>query len=201
VPSPSLKEKVLIAARALFLKHGYEAVGMRDIAKAVGKQPVQVYRLNLSKADILAELIIELNQEQIDQLPQLCARITGESLFERTCSFLGELYALDIHYLPIRSVGAAFGWLWSADYEARITRQVMQLVQPVVNDMQQAGLDAIPARCFGIWSLYYVGFRRAVMNGGSAQDCLDDIKPSLGFFLANEARKTSVQKRSKRGTK
>ncbi len=167
---------------------------MRDIAKAVGKQPVQVYRLNLSKADILAELIIELNQEQIDQLPQLCTRVTGANLFERTCAFLHVLYTLDITYLPIRSVGAAFGWLWSADYEERVTQQVMQLIQPVVKDMQEAGLDNIPARCLGIWSLYYVGFRRAVVHGGSAADCLDEIKPSLGFFLQSAALNT--QKKS-----
>ncbi|MFO0121433.1 MAG: TetR/AcrR family transcriptional regulator, partial [Inhella sp.] len=65
----SLKADVLQAARMLFIEHGYEAVGMRDIAGAVGKQPLQLYRLKLSKADILAEVIIALNQEQIAQLP------------------------------------------------------------------------------------------------------------------------------------
>jgi AcrR family transcriptional regulator len=179
----TLKAQVLAAARALFMARGYEAVGMREIAEAVGKQPVQVYRLKLSKADILAELIIELNQEQIKQLPELRARMTGVTVFERTCSFLRELYVLDIHYLPIRSVGAAFGWMWSASHEQRVIEQVFQLVQPVVDAMQAAGLDDIPARCMGIWSLYYVGYRHAVMQNGTADECLAAIKPSLRFFL------------------
>lgn len=181
----ALKEQILSAARTLFMERGYEAVGMRDIARAVGKQPVQIYRLNLPKADMLAEVIIGLNQEQIDQLSQLCARVKGETLFERTCGYLRELYKLDIQYLQIRSVGAAFGWMWSAEYEARIIAQVHQLIRPLADWMQEAKLDDIPARCFGIWSLYYVGYRHAVMQGGTADDCLAAIKPSLRFYLVH----------------
>ena len=77
----SLKAQVLDAARELFMAHGYEAVGMRDIAKSVGRQPVQVYRLNLSKQDILAELIIALNEVQIGQISVLLERIKGTNAF------------------------------------------------------------------------------------------------------------------------
>lgn len=179
-----LRDQVLKASRELFMARGYEAVGMRDIAAVVGKQPVQVYRLKLSKADILAEIIIELNAEQISQLPTLCARARGKTLFERVCAYLKLLYRVDIEYLPIRSVGAAFGWMWSPDQERRIIDQVMLLVKPIADWMNAAGLDDIPARCMGIWSLYYVGFRHAVIHGGSAEDCLAAIKPSLRFYLA-----------------
>jgi AcrR family transcriptional regulator len=179
----ALRMDVLAAAKALFMARGYEAVGMRDIALAVGKQPVQIYRLNLSKADILAELIIELNQAQIAQLPKLCQRVKGKTVFDRTCAYLRELYKLDIQYLPIRSVGAAFGWMWSAEYETRVIEQVHRLIEPLVGWMQDAKLDDIPARCFGIWSLYYIGYRHAVMRGGNADDCLLSIKPSLRFYL------------------
>lgn len=165
------------------MERGYEAVGMRDIASEVGCQPTQVYRLKLAKADILAEVIIGLNQEQIEQLPQLCARVKGANLFERVCAYLWELYMLDIHYLPIRSVGAAFGWMWSAEYEARVIKQVHQLIKPIADWMQEAKLDDIPVRCVGIWSLYYVGYRHAVMLGGNANDCLEEIKPSLRYFF------------------
>lgn len=179
----SAKEQVLSAARALFMERGYEAVGMRDIARAVGKHPVQIYRLNLSKADLLAEIIIRLNQEQIDQVPQLCARIKGTTLHERACGYLRELYRFDIDCLPIRSVGAAFGWMWSAAYEARVIAQLHQIIKPLVDWMDEAKLDDIPARCIGVWSLYYVGYRHAVMQGGTADDCLAGIEPSLRYFL------------------
>ena len=185
----SLKAQVLDAARELFMAHGYEAVGMRDIAKSVGRQPVQVYRLNLSKQDILAELIIALNEVQIGQISVLLERIKGTNAFERTCAYLRELYQSDIQYLPIRSVGAAFGWMWSMEYERRVVEQVGQLVSPVAKWMHEAGLDDIPARCVGIWSLYYVGYRRAVIHGGTADDCLTAIKPSLCFFFETRNEK------------
>ena len=184
----SLKGKVLQAARKLFMEHGYEAVGMRDIAGAVGKQPLQLYRLNLSKADILAEVIIALNQEQITQLPDLRRRVQGESLHERCCAYLRELYSMDIHNLPIRSVGAAFGWTWNSRYEQQIVAQVMQLLQPVIDWMKAAGLDGIEARAYGIWSVYYVGFRRAVLHGGNAEECCGEISPVLEILLGQQSK-------------
>lgn len=190
----TLKEQVLKAAKKLFMERGYEAVGMRDIANAVGRQPVQVYRLKLAKSDILAELIIELNQEQIDQLPKLCKRVKATTPFERTCSYLRELYKLDIENLPIRSVGAAFGWMWSVDYERRVIEQVLQIVKPVAGWMLEAGLEDIPARCMGIWALYYVGYRRAAIHNGTADDCLEAIKPSLRFYFSTDSQKSQDAK-------
>ena len=180
---PPLKPLVLAAAKALFLKHGYDAVGMREIASALGRQPVQIYRLNLAKSDILAELVIELNAEEIRQLPELCARVSGTNLLDKVCSYFRELYALDIQHMPIRSVGAAFGWMWNAQYEQQIIGQVLQLLQPVAGWMMDAGLDNIQARGYGIWSVYYVGFRRAAIHGGSADECIQEIRPTLEILL------------------
>ncbi|MFZ2973723.1 MAG: helix-turn-helix domain-containing protein [Ferribacterium limneticum] len=185
-----LKPLVLAAARELFLTRGYDAVGMREIAQAVGRQPVQIYRLNLSKSDILAELIIDLNAEEIRQLPELLARVQGDSLVERVCGYFLELYRLDIQFMPIRSVGAAFGWMWNAGYEHQIIGQVLQLLQPVAGWMQEAGLEGIEARGYGIWSVYYVGFRRAAIHGGSAEDCIAEIRPTLELLLRGHAEIT-----------
>lgn len=178
-----LKQLVLAAAKELFLTRGYDAVGMRDIAQAVGRQPVQIYRLNLPKPDILAELIIELNDEEIRQIPELLAKVSGDSLIDRVCSYFLELYRLDIQYMPIRSVGAAFGWMWNTRYEQQIIGQVLQLLQPVAGWMQEAGLEGIAARGYGIWSVYYVGFRRAAIHGGSAEECIGEIRPTLEILL------------------
>lgn len=178
-----LKNLVLDAAKTLFLTHGYDAVGMREIAGAVGRQPVQIYRLNLAKSDILAEIIIDLNEQQIQQLPALCAGVNGLTLADKVCDYFRALYALDITYLPIRSVGAAHGWMWSPSYEGKIIGQVLQLLQPVADWMREAGLEQIEARGYGIWSVYYVGFRRAAIHGGSADDCIQEIRPTLEILL------------------
>lgn len=184
--SQPLKTLVLAVAKELFLTHGYDAVGMRDIALAVGRQPVQIYRLNLSKSDILAELIIDLNEQQIRQLPKLLGRVSCTSLNDKVCAYFRELYVLDIQYLPIRSVGAAHGWMWSTAHEKVIVGQVIQLLQPVAEWMREAGLEQIEPRGIGIWSVYYVGFRRAVIHGGNADDCIQGIRPTLEILLGTE---------------
>ena len=192
-----LKTLVLAAAKTLFMTHGYDAVGMREIARAVDRQPVQIYRLNLSKSDILAELILDLNAEQIRQLPQLCLRVKGSTVSDKVCAYFRELYALDIHYLPIRSVGAAYGWTWSKDYEEKIIGQVLQLLQPVANWMLEAGLDQIESRGYGLWSVYYVGFRRAAIHGGSADECIQEIRPTLEILLRPDVSQRTVETRGK----
>ena len=178
-----LKLLVVAAARDLFMSKGYEAVGMRDIASAVGRQPVQIYRLNLSKSDLLAEVILALNQHQIDQLPALCAQVQGDTLLDKVASYFHALYRLDIQYLPIRSVGAAYGWRWSAAYEEKITQHVFAFLAPIAGWMGEQGLDDVMARCYGLWSVYYVGFRRAAVHGGSADECIAEIRPTLDILL------------------
>jgi len=192
---PSLKPLVLAAAKELFLARGYDAVGMRDIAGAVGRQPVQIYRLNLSKSDILAELILELNAWEVQHVPQLLAKVQGLGLSDRVRGYLLELYRLDIEHLPIRAVGAAFGWTWSAQYERRIVEQVLQLLQPILGWMQEAGLDDVHARAYGIWSVYYVGFRRAALHRGDAEACIAEIGPTLEVLLARPDRTEHTTRR------
>jgi AcrR family transcriptional regulator len=183
-PKDDLRQEVIQAARILFLEKGFDAVGMREIAQAVGRQPTQVYRLELSKLDILAEIIIGFNDEQIAKQPAVVARIKGASALECTCKYLEKLYRSDIDYLPIRALGAAYGWTWSSKYESIIVPQVQQLLAPIARWMEAQALPDIPARCYAVWSLYYVGYRRAVLHGGTASECLAEIRPSLALLFA-----------------
>jgi len=195
----SLKSDVLAAARSLFMSQGYDGVGMREIARAVGREPVQIYRLKLSKSDILAELILALNDEQITRLPELHAMADQHPTLEaKVCGYLRALYAADIEFLPIRAVGAAHGWAWGPDYEKRVIAQLMQLIQPVRAWLAQAALDQVEARCYAVWSLYYVGFRRAVMQGASPDDCLGEIRPSVELLLRPAPSAAPAKPRLKR---
>ena len=79
--------------------------------------------------------------------------------------------------------------MWSAACETSVIEQVLQLIKPIADWMQEEGLTDIPARCREIRSLYYLGFRKAVMQQSNADDCLAGIKPSLrSFFQLSGAR-------------
>jgi AcrR family transcriptional regulator len=172
----NLRADVINVARQLFMSKGYENVGMRDIAQVLGQQPTQVYRLNLCKADILAELILELNEAQIAKLPIIKTQIKGDSVLEKVSSYV------DIEHLPLRKVAATHGWTWSLSYEEKHSKQVRQYLEPIETWMTDAGLTNVRARSLGIFSLYYIGYREAVIRQASASDCLKMIRTSLSYF-------------------
>ncbi|HAT39999.1 MAG TPA: hypothetical protein DCW35_09515 [Polynucleobacter sp.] len=173
---------VVKIANRLFANRGYEQVGIREIANEAGISPMQVYRLGVDKTDLLAAVILIMNQEMIDRIQPF-----NDALFKDAPSFvesyLLDLYEQDIKLTSIRKEGAAFGWKWSEKYESLIIAQLMQILKPIADALTHFGYDEIEARCYAIWSLYYVGYRNAVMNDADANTCLDAIKPSLTICL------------------
>ena len=175
-------ETIIDIAHRLFAQSGYENVGIRDICQAAGLSPTQLYRLGVSKQDLLAEVILRVNQKQIADIKPFCAR-GFKSAHAYIETYLLKLYEADIAIKGIRAEGAAFGWKWSGKYEERIIAQVFQLIQPIADALMHDQYDEIQARCYAIWSLYYVGYRHAVMHHGDAKACIDGIQPSLALCL------------------
>ena len=174
--------QVVQIAHRLFASRGYEEVGVREIAKEAGISPMQVYRLGVDKHDLLAEVILIVNQEMIGKIKSFdsASHTTALAFIEK---YLLDLYQQDIEIKSIRKEGAAFGWKWSEKYEALIIQQLMQILKPIADALAHFGYDEIEARCYTIWSLYYVGYRNAVMNNADANTCLEAIKPSLAICL------------------
>ena len=175
-------EAIVQVAQHLFEKNGYENVGMREISAAAHKSPMQLYRLGLDKKDLLAEVIIRVNAEQIQQIQPFPPKkkVSAKEFVE---NYLLKLYEQDIAIKSIRKEGAAFGWKWSGKYEVLIIEQLMQILKPIADALFYFEYDEIEARCYAIWSLYYVGYRNAVMNNADASECLEGIKPSLRICL------------------
>ena len=177
------QSQFLKAAWELFEQKGYAEVGMREIAAQAGFTPVQAYRLGLAKVDLLAEISIALSDEQIAKITKKTQRKAGEGLSEFVHRYLLALYVSDIKHIKIRRESAVYGWMWSKEYEERIRVQVMELLSPIISVLTEEGHPDVPACCVAIWSLYYVGYRDAVVNGASAKKCLDFISPSLKLLL------------------
>lgn len=171
------------AAQQLFSTQGYSATGVRDIARQAGLSPVQMYRLGLSKEDLLAEVSLRLTAHQIRHIAARAKRRAGESLADFVERYLLALYRSDVHHLRIRRETAAYGWMWSRRHEERILSQVAQLLAPIEAALQADQVSDPAARLMALWSLYYVGFRQAVVWGAGAERCLSGIRPSLRLLL------------------
>ena len=181
------QSQFVCSARQLFEEKGYAEVGMREIAAHAGFSPVQAYRIGLTKIDLLAEISIALSHEQIDNITNKFQRTPDENVSDFIHRYLVTLYASDIKHIKIRRESAAYGWMWSATYEERIRDQVMALLSPIISALTAEAHADVPACCIAIWSLYYVGYRNAVVNGASAKECLDFISPSLKLLLPSKA--------------
>ena len=175
-------ELVVRIAHEMFEREGYEHVGIRQICTAAGLSPMQLYRLGLDKKDLLAEVILRINQQIIDRIKPFSAK-GFKSAGDYIGKYLLDLYRQDIAIKGIRAEGAAFGWKWSGKYEELIIQQIFKMIQPIADALAHDGYDEIQARCYAIWSLYYVGYRHAVMHDGDGDACLAQIRPSLALCL------------------
>lgn len=185
--APDRPTQLIDAARSLFMEKGFAQVGMREITARAGLTPTQSYRLGLAKEDLLAEISIRLTSEQLQSITAKTKPRPGETLQGFVERYLLKLYQSDIQNIKIRKESAAYGWMWSQKYETRIVEQVIALLKPISDALAEHGLESIPARGLAIWSLYYVGYRNAVVGGGDANACLEMIRDSLALVLHHAA--------------
>ena len=71
MPENVTKRKMLNKARALFWSKGYNATSVRDIAKAYGCKPANVYNFFAKKEDILFEVLLEEMEQIINPIKNL----------------------------------------------------------------------------------------------------------------------------------
>jgi AcrR family transcriptional regulator len=71
MPGKVTRQKMLNKARALFWIKGYNATSVRDIARAYGCKPANVYNFFTKKEDILYEVLLEEMEQIINPIKAL----------------------------------------------------------------------------------------------------------------------------------
>jgi AcrR family transcriptional regulator len=75
-PEPGMREKIMTAARALFIRHGYHGLAMRQIAEALGvSKPALYYHFKDKEALFLAIL-----NDYLDEMETALDRIASEPI-------------------------------------------------------------------------------------------------------------------------
>jgi AcrR family transcriptional regulator len=97
MPENVTKRKMLNKARTLFWSKGYNATSVRDIARAYGCKPANVYNFFSKKEDILFEVLLEEMEQIIDPIkvleddetshPEVQLRMLIESHLKVTLSY------------------------------------------------------------------------------------------------------------------
>ncbi|MBN1948378.1 MAG: TetR/AcrR family transcriptional regulator [Candidatus Cloacimonetes bacterium] len=90
------RQEILVAARQLFLKKGFESVSMEDIAGKAEFSRVTLYNYFKSKFDLLYEIIWEaLEEDDIDFLTKV---ENINSAYERLKIYAKHQYEFFLHY-------------------------------------------------------------------------------------------------------
>ena len=180
----ALREAAIALAKERFSERGYEAVSLQELATELAVPPAALLRQELSKPDLLAEAIIALNDEQITWLESR-PEATDESLplQEAVECYLRRVYEFDLEHITLRRMGAAFGWLWAPKYEPRIWKQLFALTAPIDGILLREGFSDREPIIKTLWSLYYAGFRHAVIHRAPEEACLAKIRPAVKLSL------------------
>lgn len=105
------RERVLAAARELFVSVGYEAATIRQIAVLAGVSVGSVFTTFATKADILSQVMTERLERLHAQLDDLLPRLAGS-----TADRLRAMFALHFAFetrqvrLFLPHIAAAFDW-------------------------------------------------------------------------------------------
>ncbi|MEJ7927844.1 helix-turn-helix domain-containing protein [Sphingobium sp. AN641] len=79
------RERILVAARALFAEQGFHQTSMAELAALAKVSVGQIYRLFKGKEDIIAAIVDDDKRVRLDGMMALCARLkAGEISIEET---------------------------------------------------------------------------------------------------------------------
>jgi AcrR family transcriptional regulator len=132
--------RILKAARALFVKRGYDATTARDIAARAGLSVGSLFLHFKSKADILKTIIWADNEAQYDLMRRLVP--ARAPVKERLLRMAQIGYEQETAQLPLVAVVQSYKWLWDAETEREYrstTEPMAQLIRQILQDGMRAG--------------------------------------------------------------
>src|SRR5438552_4027452 len=104
------RQKVLEAARQLFIERGYEAATVRDIARRAGMSTGAVFANFEDKSDLFEAVVTE-DFERIAERMRAAAAQASPAAAERLIAILSAGYAYHLDSLPLVQAIAAQSWL------------------------------------------------------------------------------------------
>lgn len=164
------REKVLEAAKRLFMERGYEGATIRDIAAGAGMSTGAVFASFTDKAELFNEVIIADYDALIARMREASQGVTGARA--ALSAMFRISYAFHLTQLPLLQAGVSVSWSRPLSAEQR-NRQGLQPVLSLIVDILArdvaagdlpAGLDV---RLVGemIWDAYIANYRRAIYDG------------------------------------
>jgi len=182
------REKVLGAARQLFIQHGYEGATIRDIARAAGMSTGAVFASFADKSELFDAILNDDLQTLAGPVRDSVERATNTR--DRLVGMFATIYRAHASELPLIQAAMAVSWTRTPEAD-RQRRDAMRPVKALVRDILQRGIDRgeltakFDLRLISdmIWDLFLAGYRPAAYEGLSPDHQADRLAARIEVIL------------------
>lgn len=184
------RQKVLQAARDLFIERGYEAATVRDIARKAGMSTGAVFANFQDKSDLFEVVTME-DLERVAEAMRAAADRRHATTVEALAQVFSAAYGYYFDSLPLVQATVAQSWLRSAEAEQR-HRAALKRLQGIVGDILREGVRRGEIRqdfdvrlvTDMLWDAYLANFRRAVYDGWNLETLRTRLADQIAVVLA-----------------
>ena len=183
------REKVLRAAREMFIERGYEGATIRDIARAAGMSTGAVFASFADKPELFDAILSDDFAALLD--PMQDAATVAPTVRESLVGLFGASYRAHGAQLPLIHAALAASWTRTPEDE-KARRESMRPIRSLVTQVLERGVERgelntrFDLRLVSdvIWDLYLAGYRPAAFEGLSVDNQTDRLAERMDLVLA-----------------
>lgn len=183
------REKIMDAARQLFMARGYEGATVRDIAKAAGMSTGAVFASFADKAELFDEIVAANYRELEAEMAQVVRE--AKDVETALVGLFAAAYRSHVHQLPMVCAAMASGWTRdpaTARRSAEALKPILRLIrealeQGVARGELASNTDVRLLRGI-VWEVYLSGYRAALYQRWGAEEMTNRLAGQLRIILA-----------------
>lgn len=183
------REKVLQAARDLFIERGYEGATIRDIARAAGMSTGAVFASFADKNELFDAI---LNDDFAELVEPMRDAVTGSTTArEALVGMFGAAYRAHSSQLPLIQAALAASWTRTPEAE-RLRRESMRPIRSLVSEVLERAVERgeltqrFDLRLISemVWDMFLAGYRPAAFEGLSVENQTDKLAERIDVILS-----------------
>lgn len=186
------REKVLQAARDMFVERGYEGATIRDIARAAGMSTGAVFASFTDKPELFDAILSEDFAALVE--PMQDAAVNAGTTREALLALFGTAYRAHTLQLPLIQAALAASWTRTPEAE-RLRHDSLRPIRALVLEALQKGnrTGELNSRfdmrvvTDVIWEMFLAGYRPAAFEGLAVETQIDRLADRIDVVLAGIA--------------
>lgn len=164
------RAKVLEAARAMIVEHGFEAATIRDIARRAGVATGSVFTTFADKTELLLEVIFSRYDALLSEI-RAATEQCGQAPRDRLMAAALAAYSVELREARLIAEALAASWRWTPAIEAQHKRHLAPLLAVIRDAVLASGTcepsqeDSIELVCDIVYACYLRNYRKALFEG------------------------------------